>query len=131
MGATESPPCETVVESSGLDLGAGAPDAFDATDDTEAVDTVRTGENVDIADPGRTGIVALAAIAAFFCAIIVSLRVSLGCPVMLLEKPSPGRAATGSAFLGEFGLFESFSNSLCCVASSFAIILIICQYKLI
>jgi hypothetical protein len=42
---------------------------------------------------------------------------------VLLEKPSPGRTVTGSAFLGEFGLPGSISNSLCCVASSVAIIL--------
>lgn len=42
---------------------------------------------------------------------------------MLLEKPNPGRADTGSVFLGEAGLAGSISNSLCWVASSVAIIL--------
>lgn len=125
MGATESPPCETAAEGSGRALVVGPSEIFDVADDTEAVEAMRTGENVDIAEPGRAGIF-LAAKAAFFWAIIVSRRESFGGPVVLLEKPSPGRAATGSAFFGEFGLFGSFSNSLCCGASSVAIMLSMC-----
>lgn len=94
----------------------------DVTDDVEVVDTVRVGENADIADPGR-GSMFLAAIAAFFCANIVSRKDGLGGPVVLLENPRPGRTTTASGFLGELGLFESVSNNLCCVASSDAMIL--------
>jgi hypothetical protein len=84
---------------------------FEAVDDDE---TVRTGENVDIADPGRAGRFLLA-IAAFFCANIVSLREGFGGPppLVLFENPSPGRTVTASAFLGEFGLSGAFSKSLC------------------
>jgi hypothetical protein len=42
---------------------------------------------------------------------------------VLLENPKPGRAATVSTFLGEFGLSGAFSRSLAWVASRVAIIL--------
>lgn len=49
---------------------------------------------------------------------MVSLSDGFGGPVVLLEKPIPGRAATAaSGFLGELGLSGAFSSSLCCVAS--------------
>lgn len=49
---------------------------------------------------------------------MVSLREGFGGPVVLLEKPIPGLAATTvSGFLGEFGLSGAFSSNLCCVAS--------------
>jgi hypothetical protein len=94
----------------------------DDIDAFEEVETVRIGEKVDIAEPGRAGIFLLA-IAAFFWAIIVSLNEGLEGPVVLLENPKPGRAATVSAFLGELGLSGAFSRSLACVASKVAMIL--------
>jgi hypothetical protein len=90
----------------------------------EEEETVRIGEKVDIADPGLAGRFLLA-IAAFFCASIVSLREGFGGPVVLFENPSPGRTATVSAFLGEFGLSGAFSKSLCWVESSVAMILVV------
>lgn len=69
-------------------------------------ETVRTGEKLDIAEPGRAGKFLLA-IRAFFWAIIASLTEGFGGPV-LFENPSPGLAATGAAFLGEFGLSGAF-----------------------
>ena len=49
---------------------------------------------------------------------MVSLKDGFGGPVVLLENPNPGRAATAvSGFLGEFGLSGAFSSNLCCVAS--------------
>jgi hypothetical protein len=113
MGATESPPCETVVDNSGRTLTGGASAAEDVLEDVEEFETFRIGENVDMTDPGLAGRF-LFAIAAFFCANIVSLKEGFGGPVVLLEKPSPGRAvATGSAFFGEFGLSGDFSKSFC------------------
>jgi hypothetical protein len=47
--------------------------------------------------------------------------------VVLLENPSPGRTATISVFLGEFGLSGAFSRSLAWVASKVAMILRTCQ----
>ena len=84
---------------------------MDDADTFEDVETVRMGEKVDIAEPGRAGRFLLA-IVAFFWANIVSLREGFGGPVVLLENPKPGRAATVSAFLGEFGLSGAFSKSL-------------------
>ena len=79
-------------------------------------DTVRTGEKWAMADPGRAGRFLDAA--AFFWA-ITSRKLGLADDddMVLLDKPSPGRTVP-SAFLGEFGLFESFCNSFCAVASS-------------
>jgi hypothetical protein len=66
-----------------------------------------------MAEPGRAGMFLLA-IAAFFCASIVSLNDGFGGPVVLLEKPKPGRTpTTGSAFFGELGLSGAFSRSRC------------------
>jgi hypothetical protein len=125
MGATERPPCATVVEDSWRArtgaVGFEVDDVFEAVEEDE---TVRIGENVDIAEPGRGGKFLLA-IAAFFCASIVSLREGFGGPVVLLENPRPGRATIASAFFGEFGLSGAFSKSLCCVGSSVAMILTI------
>lgn len=88
------------------------------------VETVRTGEKLDIADPGRACRFLLAIAALFFWAsIIVSFREGFGGPVVLFEKPKPGRAATGSAFLGEWGLSGAFRKSFCWVASRVSIIL--------
>lgn len=84
-----------------------------ATSEDEClVGTVLVGENVDIAEPGRVGIV-LVAICAFFCANIVSLKEGLGGPVVLLEKPRPGLVElTAAAFFGALGLSGEFSSSL-------------------
>ena len=92
-------------------------------EDEEDVDTLRTGENVDMAEPGRAGKFLLA-IAAFFCANIVSRREGFGGPVVLFEKPKPGRTVVVSGFLGELGLSGAFSNNRCCVPSKFVMILI-------
>ncbi len=122
MGATESPPWDTVLEGSGRDLGAGFSDKFDVFEGSDAVETVLIGENDDIADPGRAGIF-LAASVAFFCANMVSRSEGLGGPVVLLENPKPGRETEESAFLGELGLAGSISNSLCWVVSNVDIML--------
>ena len=125
IGATESPPCDTVVEDScRARTGAASDDVFEAVEEDE---TVRIGENVDIAEPGRAGRF-LFAIAAFFCASMVSLREGFGGPVVLFENPKPGRGTTVSAFFGEFGLSGAFSKSLCWVASSVAMILTIIRF---
>jgi hypothetical protein len=124
IGATERPPWATVVEGSGRARTGATSEICDVFEAVEEDETVRIGENVDIAEPGRAGRFLLA-IAAFFCASIVSLREGFGGPVVLFEKPRPGRTATVSAFLGEFGLSGAFSKSLCCVESSVAIILTI------
>jgi hypothetical protein len=121
MGATERPPCATVVDS-GRGLTGPTSEEVDDNDALEDVETVRMGEKVDIAEPGRAGIFLLA-IAAFFWAIIVSLNEGFGGPVVLLENPKPGRAATVSAFFGEFGLSGAFSSSLAWVVSKLAKIL--------
>lgn len=95
----------------------------DEDDAVEVLETFLIGENDDIADPGRAGRF-FVAIAAFFCASIVSLSDGFGGPVVLFEKPNPGRTpATTSGFLGEFGLSGAFSNNLCCVVSKPAMIL--------
>jgi hypothetical protein len=71
-----------------------------------------------MAEPGRAGMFLVAAMAAFFCACIVSLRLGLDEVMVLLDRPSPGRpAGAASAFLGEFGLLGSFWRSFCAVAS--------------
>jgi hypothetical protein len=120
MGATESPPCETVLDSGLILTGAAA--ASEPPEAVEEFETVLIGENEDMAEPGRAGRF-LFAIAAFFWAIIVSLKEGFGGPVVLFENPSPGRTAgAASAFFGEFGLSGAFSRSLCCVDSSAAMI---------
>ena len=110
MGATESPPWATVVDSGRGRTGA-ASEAVDAVDDVEEDDTVRMGENVDIADPGRAGRFLLAK--AFFWASMASRNDGFGGPVVLFENPNPGRALTASTFLGELGLSGAISRSLC------------------
>ena len=127
IGATERPPCDTVVDDSGRTLTGAVSEVDDMLEAVEDDETVRIGENVEIAEPGRAGRFLLA-IAAFFCASIVSLREGFGGPVVLLENPRPGRTATASAFLGEFGLSGAFSNSLCWVMSSVAMILVIISF---
>jgi hypothetical protein len=62
IGATERPPCVTVLAS---DLASGRALTGGASDTVDELETVRTGENVDIADPGRAGMFLLAR-AAFF-----------------------------------------------------------------
>ena len=69
-----------------------------------------------MADPGRGGRF-LPAMAAFFCASIVSRRLGFDVDMVLFDKPSPGRTAP-SAFLGEFGLCGSFLSSFWAVGSS-------------
>ena len=63
-------------------------------------ETVRMGDSADIAEPGRAGRFLLA-IAAFFCAAMVSLREGFGGPETLLDKLEPGRLPP-SAFLCVF-----------------------------
>src|SRR3954468_19749417 len=72
-----------------------------------------------MAEPGRAGMFLVAAMAAFFCASIVSLRLGFDAVMVLLERPSPGRAVAAplSGFLGEFGLLGSFWSSFCAVPS--------------
>ena len=111
IGATERPPWATVVDSGRIRRGA-ASEAVDAVDAVEEDDTARMGENVDIAEPGRAGKFLLAK-AAFFWASMASLNEGFGGPVVLFENPSPGRALTASAFLGELGLSGAISRSLC------------------
>lgn len=53
IGATESPLCETVVDS-GRDL-TGASEAVELVEAVEDVETVRIGEKLDMAEPGRAG----------------------------------------------------------------------------
>lgn len=72
-----------------------------------------------MADPGLTGRFFVAM--AFFCAIMVSLSDGLA-PIVLRERPRPGRAA-GSAFLVVLGLFGSLSSAFCVVGSRVSIIL--------
>jgi hypothetical protein len=105
-----------------LDSGLVLTGASDIEEEEDEFDTFRTGEKDDIADPGRAGKFLLA-MAAFFWANIVSRREGFGGPVVLLEKPRPGRAVVVSGFLGELGLSGAFSSNLCCVASRFAMIL--------
>lgn len=64
MGATESPPCETVVVLSGRLRIGGASDV-EVVEEMDEFETVRMGEKVDMADPGRAGKF-FAANAAFF-----------------------------------------------------------------
>lgn len=85
---------------------------WEVLDAVEELEAVRIGENEDIAEPGRAG-KTLLAIAAFFCASIVSLNDGFGGPVVLLENPKPGRTFVTSGFLGEFGLSGAFSSNLC------------------
>lgn len=124
IGATDRPPCATVVDDSGRARPGAASEVDDMLEAVEEDETVRIGENADIAEPGRAGRFLLA-IAAFFWASIVSRREGFGgpAPVVLLENPRPGRTAVASAFLGEFGLSGAFSKSLCWVESSVAMML--------
>lgn len=102
----------------------GAAEAFDVPD------TVRVGRGGDMsmADPGlvRDGSIAepgLAAMAAFLAANIVSRTEGLVVPIVLREKPIPGRTV-GSVRLGAFGLCGSFWSSFCAVGSNASIILV-------
>lgn len=67
-----------------------------------------------MADPGLTGRFFVAR--AFFWANMVSLSDGLAAPIVLRERPRPGRAA-GSALFGVLGLFGSFSSAFCIVGS--------------
>jgi len=72
----------------------------------------RTGERLAIADPGRGGRFRDAAIVAFFCAIIVSRKLGLLLPIVLLDRPRPGFARTlSTSLLGALGLLGSLSRS--------------------
>jgi hypothetical protein len=123
IGATERPPCATVVDSDRLALTGTPSDGCDPLDTFDELEAVLMGENDDIAEPGRAGRFLVATIA-FFCANIASLNEGLGGPVVLFENPNPGRALA-SGFLGELGLSGAFSSNLCWVASRPAIILYI------
>jgi hypothetical protein len=91
----------------------------EAVADPETARVVRGGEKCAIADPGLTG--RFFAARAFFWAIMVSLSDGLAAPpIVLRERPRPGRAA-GSAFFGVLGLFGSFSRAFCVVGSNAAI----------
>lgn len=127
IGAAEMPACDLPVVSAldRVDAAAavGAAVAEDDIDTLEEPDTVRTGVTVAIAEPGRAGRVLVAI--ALFWAIIASLNEGLGpVPIVLLDKPKPGRA-TGSDFAiaVEFGLFGSFCSSFWAVESSPSMIL--------
>lgn len=115
VGAAERPPWDPALVSGRNLVGA-------ASDAVEVEETVRMGANADMAEPGRAGSFLLA-MAAFFCAAIVSLSEGFGGPDTLLEKLEPGRLPAPSTFLGEFGLSGQFSSNLCCVGSRVAIIL--------
>lgn len=109
-GATESPPlvvgfCRVAVD--------GAAVLAAAVEEPETARDVRGGEKCAMADPGLTGRFFVAM--AFFWAIMVSLSDGLA-PIVLRERPRPGRAA-GSAFFGVLGLFGSFSSAFCVVGS--------------
>jgi hypothetical protein len=113
------PPCDKFDASArGREVGAEAADECDALDEP---DTDRTGEIVAMADPGRAGRFRVAR--AFFCASIASLKDGFELvPIVLFERPIPGRAA-GSVFLGELGLLGSFWSSFCAVESRASIML--------
>ena len=91
---------------------AGASEVCEPVEAVEEEETVRIGEKEDIAEPGRAGRFLLA-IAAFFCASMVSRKEGFGGPVVLFENPNPGRTLAASGFLGELGLSGAFSRSLC------------------
>jgi hypothetical protein len=65
IGATDRPPCATVVITSGRGRTGAASDDVDEFEAVEDDETVRIGEKIDIAEPGRAGRL-LFAIAAFF-----------------------------------------------------------------
>lgn len=108
IGATCNPLEAGACVASGRVRTAGVDDA-DAPETVDEFDTVRCGEKCAMADPGRGGRF-LPAMAAFFCASIVSRRLGLGGPMVLFDKPRPGRVVP-SAFLGELGLCGSFLSS--------------------
>lgn len=89
----------------------------EAVDEPETARDVRGGEKWAMADPGLAGrfLVAMA----FFCAIMVSRSDGLA-PIVLRERPRPGRAA-GSALFGVLGLFGSRSSAFCTVGSKVSI----------
>ena len=114
-GATESPPLVVGFWRVAVD---GAAVLAEALDEPETARVVRGGEKCAMADPGLTG--RFFAARAFFWAIMVSLSDGLGAPIVLRERPRPGRAA-GSAFFGVLGLFGSLSSDFCVVGSKVAI----------
>jgi hypothetical protein len=84
-------------------------------------DTVRTGDTAAMAEPGRGG--KFFAVRALFWAIMVSLSEGLELvPIVLFEKPSPGRGA-GSDLTVAFGLCGSFCNNFWAVPSRPSMIL--------
>ncbi len=108
MGATDMPPCDFIADSGRTRVPGCDEEAADV------VGAVRIGDSVAIADPGLAGRFLVAK--AFFCAITVSRNEGLELPMVLLERPKPGRA-TGSDFFGTFGLPRSFWSSFCAVVS--------------
>lgn len=115
-GAPESPPLVIGFWRVAVDGAAVLAEAVEAP---ETARVVRGGEKWAMADPGLTGRFFVAK--AFFWAIMVSLSDGLApTPIVLREKPSPGRA-TGSAFFGVLGLFGSFSSAFCAVGSKVSI----------
>lgn len=112
-GAPEMPPAELRRDDSGLVRTVEVVVA--AVGGCDEPETVTAGEKCAIAEPGRAGggLVAMA----LFWAIMASRILGFGGPMVLLDKPSPGRA-TPSGFLGELGLLGSFSSSFAAVASS-------------
>ena len=110
IGAPDIPPAEPSMADSGLvRTGAVAAGAC------EEPDPVPADEKCDIAEPGRAGTV-LVAIARRW-AIIASRTLGFDVPMVLFDKPKPGRAPP-SGFLGDLGLLGSFCSSLAAVASS-------------
>lgn len=95
----------------------GAEVLVEAVDEPETARVVRGGEKCAMADPGLTGRFFVAM--AFFCAIMVSRSDGLA-PIVLRERPRPGRAAD-SAFFGVLGLFGSLSSAFCVVGSKVSI----------
>ena len=109
-------------------VGSGRGPLTGASEEVEALEedeTVRIGEKLDIADPGLAcRFLLVIAAFVFWASIIVSFKEGFGGPVVLFEKPIPGRATTGSAFLGgEWGLSGAFRKSFCWVASRVSMIL--------
>ena len=100
MGAPEMPPVEPIMADSGLARTAGA-----AGGACDKLDTDFEGEKCDMAEPGR--VVPALVVMARFCASIASRTLGFEVPIVLFDKPRPGRAPP-SGFLGDLGLLGSF-----------------------
>ena len=124
IGATDMPPEFTARVDSGRWRGLMGFTGSEAPELPLAL--FLTGEKADMADPGRAGRFLVARLAAFFCAITVSLREGLPDPMVLFESPIPGRLGGTAPFLGELGLFGSFCRSFCAVESRLSITLPLC-----